>query len=81
MLRLALLADPDAGRPGRRGGLRGRAGIVIEDREAQPAPLGRRGLALVPLGYPARGRWAQPKRLSVDQVVHWDHWGTTRPWT
>lgn len=38
-------------------------------------------MALVPLGYPARGRWAQPRRLPVDQVVHWDHWGTTRPRT
>ncbi|WP_250003508.1 nitroreductase family protein [Actinoplanes sp. M2I2] len=26
-------------------------------------------MALVPLGYPARGRWAQPKRRPLDEVV------------
>jgi nitroreductase len=35
-------------------------------------------MALIPLGYPARGRWAQPKRLPLDQVVHWNRWGTRR---
>lgn len=32
-------------------------------------------MALIPLGYPARGRWAQPKRRAVEEVVHWDRWG------
>lgn len=32
-------------------------------------------MALVPLGYPARGRWAEPKRQPLDRVVHWDRWG------
>jgi len=32
-------------------------------------------MALIPLGYPERGRWAQPKRRSVEQVTHWDRWG------
>ncbi|MCM4082588.1 nitroreductase family protein [Paractinoplanes hotanensis] len=26
-------------------------------------------MALIPLGYPARGRWAQPKRRPLDEVV------------
>lgn len=32
-------------------------------------------MALIPLGYPARGRWAQPKRRPVEEVVHWGRWG------
>jgi nitroreductase len=35
-------------------------------------------MALIPLGYPSRGRWAQPKRRPVEEVVHWDGWGSTR---
>lgn len=35
-------------------------------------------MGLLPLGYPARGRWAQPKRRPVGEVVHWERWGTTR---
>jgi nitroreductase len=35
-------------------------------------------MALVPLGYPTRGRWAQPKRRPVEEVVHWEKWGTHR---
>lgn len=35
-------------------------------------------MALVPMGYPSRGRWAQPKRLPVEQVVHWGRWGEHR---
>lgn len=31
-------------------------------------------MALVPLGYPARGRWTQPRRKPVEQVVHWNQW-------
>jgi nitroreductase len=36
-------------------------------------------MALIPMGYPSQGRWAQPKRLPVEEVVHWGSWGTTRP--
>jgi len=36
-------------------------------------------MALIPMGYPAKGRWAQPRRLPVEEVVHWDRWGATRP--
>jgi nitroreductase len=35
-------------------------------------------MALIPLGYPARGRWTQPKRRPVEQVTHWNRWGATR---
>jgi nitroreductase len=35
-------------------------------------------MALIPMGYPARGRWAEPRRRPVDQVVHWNRWGATR---
>jgi nitroreductase len=36
-------------------------------------------MALIPMGYPAQGRWAQPKRRPVEEVVHWGRWGATRP--
>ncbi len=36
-------------------------------------------MALIPLGYPARGRWSQPKRQPLEQVVHWEQWGASRP--
>lgn len=36
-------------------------------------------MGLLPLGYPARGRWAEPKRRPVQDVVHWNRWGVTRP--
>lgn len=35
-------------------------------------------MGLLPLGYPARGRWAQPKRRPLEEVVHWNRWGATR---
>jgi nitroreductase len=35
-------------------------------------------MALVPLGYPERGRWSEPRRRPVEEVVHWDRWGATR---
>jgi nitroreductase len=35
-------------------------------------------MALIPLGYPARGRWAQPKRRPVSEVTHWERWGEQR---
>jgi nitroreductase len=35
-------------------------------------------MALIPLGYPSKGRWAQPKRKPVEQVVHFDKWGSQR---
>ena len=35
-------------------------------------------MGLLPLGYPARGRWKQPPRRPVTEVVHWNRWGTNR---
>ena len=35
-------------------------------------------MGLLPLGYHAQGRGAQPKRRPVEEVVHWNRWGTTR---
>jgi nitroreductase len=35
-------------------------------------------MALIPLGYPARGAWSQPRRRPIDEVVHWEQWGGTR---
>lgn len=35
-------------------------------------------MGLIPLGYPARGRWAQPKRRPVEEVTHWEQWGEKR---
>jgi nitroreductase len=31
-------------------------------------------MAIVPLGYPAKGRWAQPKRRPLDEVVHFERY-------
>ena len=31
-------------------------------------------MALIPLGYPAKGNWSQPKRTSVEDVTHWEQW-------
>ncbi|WP_312858158.1 nitroreductase family protein [Pseudonocardia pini] len=35
-------------------------------------------MGLVPLGYPTRGRWAQPRRRPLEEVVFWERWGETR---
>jgi nitroreductase len=35
-------------------------------------------MALIPMGYPSSGRWAQPKRRPVEEVVHWNRWGALR---
>ncbi|MEU4238256.1 nitroreductase family protein [Actinoplanes sp. NPDC026619] len=33
-------------------------------------------MALIPLGYPAKGRWAQPKRRPLDEVVFFEKFKT-----
>jgi len=33
-------------------------------------------MALIPLGYPAQGRWAQPKRRPVEEVTYLNQWGS-----
>jgi nitroreductase len=46
-----------------------------ELRELLGLPPDALTMALIPMGYPARGRWAQPRRQPVEDVVHWNHWG------
>jgi len=54
-------------------------GHEAELKELLGVPADALTMALVPLGYPARGRWAEPRRLPVEQVVHWERWGSTSP--
>lgn len=49
-----------------------------ELRELLGLPPDALTMALIPMGYPAQGRWAQPRRRPVEEVVHWNHWGATR---
>ena len=49
-----------------------------ELRELLGLPPDALTMALIPMGYPAQGRWAQPKRRPVEEVVHWNQWGATR---
>jgi nitroreductase len=48
-----------------------------ELRELLGLPDDALSMALIPMGYPAQGRWAEPKRRPVDEVVHWNRWGAT----
>lgn len=49
-----------------------------ELRELLGLPEDALTMALIPLGYPASGRWAEPKRAPVEQVAHWDRWDVKR---
>jgi nitroreductase len=44
-------------------------GHEAEVRELLGLPEDALTMALIPLGYPARGRWSQPKRRPLDEVV------------
>jgi nitroreductase len=57
------------------------AGHEDEVRELLGLPGDALTMGLLPLGYPAQGRWAQPKRRPVEEVTHWNQWGATRPRT
>jgi nitroreductase len=46
-----------------------------ELRELLGLPADALTMALIPLGYPAQGRWAEPRRRPVEEVVHWNRWG------
>jgi len=48
-------------------------------RELPGLPEDALTMALIPLGYPERGQWSEPKRPPVEDVVHWDRCGATRP--
>jgi nitroreductase len=50
-----------------------------ELRELLGLPPDALTMALIPMGYPAKGRWAEPRRRPVEEVVHWDRWGANRP--
>lgn len=50
-----------------------------ELRDLLGLPADALTMALIPMGYPAQGRWAQPRRRPVEEVAHWNRWGTTRP--
>lgn len=49
-----------------------------ELRDLLGLPADALTMALIPMGYPARGRWAEPKRRPAEDVVYWDRWGMTR---
>jgi nitroreductase len=49
-----------------------------ELRELLGLPPDALTMALIPMGYPAQGRWAQPRRRPVEEVVHWNQWGAAR---
>jgi nitroreductase len=50
-----------------------------ELRELLGLPADALTMALIPMGYPAKGRWAQPRRRPVEEVVHWNRWDAKRP--
>lgn len=35
-------------------------------------------MALIPLGYPIKGKWSQPKRKPVESVTYWESWNTKK---
>ena len=54
------------------------AGYEKEVKELLRIPEDSMTMALIPLGYPNRGKWAQPKRRSVEDVTYWDYWDTSK---
>ena len=54
------------------------AGHEDDVRELLGLPDDALTMGLLPLGYPERGRWKQPQRRPVQEVVHWNRWGTNR---
>ena len=53
-------------------------GHEAEVAELLDLPDDARTMALIPLGYPARGRFSEPKRRPIEEVMHWNRWGETR---
>jgi nitroreductase len=54
-------------------------GHETEVRELLGLPEDALTMALIPLGYPSRGRWAQPKRRPLDEVVFYDRYQPDPP--
>jgi len=50
------------------------SGHEADVRELLGLPDNAITMALIPLGYPSRGRWSQPKRKPLDEVVFWDRY-------
>jgi nitroreductase len=48
------------------------SGHEAEVRELLGLPEDALTMALVPLGYPSKGRWAEPKRRPLDEVLFFD---------
>jgi nitroreductase len=54
------------------------SGHEAEVRELLGLPEDALTMALVPLGYPSRGKWAQPKRRPLDEVVFYDRYSSEK---
>ncbi|GLY00547.1 MULTISPECIES: nitroreductase family protein [Actinoplanes] len=52
-------------------------GHEADVRELLGLPEDALTMALIPLGYPAKGRWSQPKRRPLDEVVHFERFQTS----
>lgn len=50
------------------------SGHEVDVRKLLGLPDDALTMALIPLGYPSRGRWAQPVRRPLAEVVHWNRW-------
>ena len=53
------------------------SGHEAEVRELLGLPEDALTMALIPLGYPNKGRWSQPKRKPLDEVVFYDRYQST----
>jgi nitroreductase len=51
------------------------AGHEEDVRELLGLPADALTMGLIPLGYPSRGRWSEPRRRPLEEVVHWEKWG------
>ncbi|MED5428841.1 MAG: nitroreductase family protein, partial [Chloroflexota bacterium] len=51
------------------------AGHEVDVKNLLGIPDDATTMALIPLGYPDKGKWSQPKRQAVEEVTYWDSWG------
>lgn len=54
------------------------SGHEDEAKELLGIPSEAMIMALVPMGYPSKGRWTQPRRNNVENVTFWDGWGNSQ---
>jgi len=52
------------------------SGHEQETRELLGLPEDALTMALIPLGFPSKGNWSEPKRRPLDEVVFWDKFQT-----